>query len=461
MSDAAGTQIVSTLGPGADFRHDYEYLAGYQQRSDRALDRLLKFRRRFAEGSEQAIKQGVDAHLEPLRTRLIESPYYRRVLRQRGLSPRDLRSVDDLTAFPTLDRSTLGANWREIPVVDEDARSYRDAALVRSSGSTGAPIQVVRDGYDLVHMWTMLRFWSAVADAALPQSPIVVLLCDLPSGLEYESRLPTLDDGTLYRISTRQPRPLERLLRADPDVIFSDPAGLHWLLGQDDLPRPHLALSSAQHLGSPLRERLRSRLGCEVINYYSASESGPIAWECLEHSGRFHVLLPDVWVESVDGELVITRLRPSLVPLLRYRMGDAGRVDFDACKCGYRGWTIEAFSGRRACDFIRPDGQKVDAWGLSRLFKHRALDGFRLTQVERRIFRVELCAAQCADGQDERLRQEVSDSLVRLGWDEPRVSVEYVESLDARGGKPRAFCCEVEGQGLQPSHHPQAAARDA
>ena len=446
MSSGGGQDVITTLGPGADFRHDYDYLAGYKDRSDRELERLLRFRRHTEGATRGAIEERVAEHFDSLRRRLFESPYYRRVLSSGGLSPRDLGRVSDLAAFPTLSRAILGEHWREIPVVDEESRDYCDAALVRSSGSTGAPIQIVRDGYDLVHMWTMVRYWAIVAEVDLPPAPVVVLLCDLPSGLEYQSRLPTLDGGMLYRISTRQRCPQKRLASADPDILFSDPSGLHWLLGQGDVPTPRMVLSSAQYLGPAMRDETTRRLGSPVINYYSSSETGPIAWECLGRPGHFHVLLPDVWVESLMGELVVTRLRPSLVPLLRYRMGDAGQVAFDECDCGYRGLTISGFSGRRACEFVGPDGDRVDAWKLARLFKHRALDGFRLTQVDRCEFCLELLSADGGtDGGHRDIDQELIAALKRLGWRDPKVTVEYPRELTVRGPKPQPFCRQFDG----------------
>ena len=437
MSYAGGAQGISTVGPGADFRHDYEYLATYGERSDRALCRLLDFRRQHTESDRREMTAGVEDHLDTLASRLFGSPYYRRILHRRGLSPRDLVSMKDLEGFPMLDRTTLGKMWRQLPVVDEESPSYQDAVLVRSSGSTGSPIQVVRDGYDLVHMWTMVRFWAQITGVELPKSPMVVLLCDLPSGLEYQSRLPTLGDGTLVRISTRQPEPRRRLLEADVDVLFSDPAGLHWLLSEEEVPRPRLVLSSAQYLSAQMRRELEDRVRAPVINYYASSETGPIAWECLQSLGKFHVLVPDMWVESVKEELVVTRLRPSIVPLLRYRMGDGGQVAFDACRCGYRGWTIRDFDGRRMCRFLRPDGQLVDAWKLARLFKHRALDGFRLTQLREECFRLELVGS--GEVGETSMGGELARLLRRLGWPDPQIELEYVDELEVRGTKPEPF----------------------
>src|SRR6185369_1121295 len=101
-------------------------------------------------------------------------------------------------------------------------------------------------------------------------------------------------------------------------------------------------------------------------------------------------LLPEVWVEAVEGELVVTRLRPSVLPVLRYRTGDAGEVRADACACGYHGLTITGLTGRSACLFHRPDGVEVDAWRLAVVLKYSRLRGFRLTQDGPESFRLEV-----------------------------------------------------------------------
>ena len=191
------------------------------------------------------------------------------------------------------------------------------------------------------------------------------------------------------------------------------------------------------HLSLELRERLAARLDVPVLNYYSCAETGPIAWECLAAPGRFHALLPDVFVESVAGELVITRLRASVLPLLRYRTGDAGEVESDSCRCGYRGFSILGLTGRSACSFTTPDGRAVDAWRLAWVFQHHPLDGFRLTQEAAEAFRLETTGDP--PGGAARLVERLRETLGALGW--PAVHVEHArvprEALAA--AKPEAF----------------------
>jgi phenylacetate-CoA ligase len=385
---------------------------------------------------EPAGRDALGSRLASLRRALWRSPFYQESLRQHGLSPDDLRSLDDLRHFPRLDRGTLGRAFDSLPAFPpgEAGRLF----VERTSGSTGRPIAVLKEDYDSVHMWAVLRFWLRWLGLRLPARPRVALLCTLPHGVEYRTPLPALGGGTLVRISLARPEPEARLRAFRPHVVFTDPAGLHWLAGRDDTPRPRLLLSSATHLSAGLRRRAAEALRAPVLNYYSTAETGPLAWECRETAGRFHVLVPDVWVESVDGELVVTRLRESVLPLLRYVPGDRGNVRSRPCPCGHRGPSIVGLSGRRACVFVTPAGRAVDAWQLAWAFRHHPLDGFRLTQESADAFRVELVGEP---GAERAVLERLRGSLVRLGWDQPRMRWCRVPREALAAAKPTPFAC--------------------
>jgi phenylacetate-CoA ligase len=391
---------------------------------------------RLASISDEAkARQSLEERLEWLREALGQSPFYAQQLREAGMHPGDLRSLEDLRYLPTLDRPVLARHWDAVPLLPAE---HAECVVVKSSGTTGDPVNVVRDRRDCLHMWAVLRFLVERAGAVLPPRPRVVLLDALPGGLEYSVRLPILRDGALHRISVLRPDARERLSRVQPAVVFSDPEGLRWLVEQQGVPVPRLLLTSAQHLSTELRAALGRAVPAPVLNYYATTETGPLAWECLEQAGRFHVLAPDVWVEPGLEEVVVTRLRPSVLPLLRYRPGDVGTVRRDTCPCGFHGWTLEGFGGRGACHFLTPGGRAVDAWQLAWVFKHHALRAFRLTQVEAERFELELAGA--VDGEVGPLSERLTAALRNLGWAEPRVSSRHVDpGALAAGAKPLPF----------------------
>lgn len=393
-----------------------------------------------------ARRMALARRLGALRTALLRSPFHAERLRREGLAPSDLRALDDLGGFPTMDRGDLRDHYAELPALPGDPADLAGLVAVESSGSSGVPVSILRDEYECLHMWALLRFFVERLRVALPPRPRVVLLCALASRLEYSTRAPLLGHGALHRLSTLRDDAPARLRRAAPAVIFSDPAGLHWLASQRRPPRPRLVLSAGQYLSPPQRETLARAVPAPLVNYYATTDTGPIAWECLEGPGRFHVLLPDVWVESLGGELAVTRLRPSPLPLLRYRTGDRGRVEEDACPCGYRGWSILGFEGRRACWLRQPGGERVDAWRLAPVFKSHPLSAFRLTQTAASTFRLQLVEAHVpAD-----LQPRLIDALRALGWNAPVVAVEPASPFETRGGKPEPFAVarQREDRGL-------------
>lgn len=425
-----------SLAPSVRIRRRTGWQRRYLPRALASAGRLAACSRL---ADEEAARRELARRLGPLRSALLRSPHYVERLRADGLSPRDLRGLDDLSHFPTLDRETLRERWQDLPAFDPQGRVAREMVAVQSSGSTGQPVTVLKDAYDCLHMWAVLRFWAGWLPVALPPRPRVTLLCSLANGIEYSVRLPLLDGGALHRISLVRSHPLKKLQRARPAVVFSDPAGLHWLAAQERPPCPCLILTSAQYFSPHQRRALAAAVPAPVINYYASSDAGPIAWECPDALGRFHVLFPDVWVESVAGELVVTRLRHSVLPLLRYRTGDRGVVEREACPCGYHGWSILNFTGRRECAFVTPGGGRADAWQLAWLFKHYPLRGFRLTQRTLESFDLELAEQEAGTLDAADLAQRLRASLVRLGWPRPKVALRRVPAVGSTGEKPEPF----------------------
>ena len=432
---SALSPVLADFDPGPEIRRS---VRGHERHLPRvrAAARDLA---RFARMSEPERGALLDSRLASLRLALWRSPFYRATLRRHARSPNDLRTLDDLGHFPTLDREALGEAFSSIPALPPGKERLR-LFVERSSGSTGRPITLLKEAYDSVHMWALVRFWLQWSRRRLPARPRVALLCSLPHGVEYETRVPAFFDGTLVRISLARPEPAARLSAFRPHVLFTDPAGLFWLVASPERPRPRIVLSSALHLSTDLRRRSEAALGAPLVNYYSTSETGPIAWECALSEGRFHVLHPDVWVESVGGELVVTRLRESVLPLLRYRTGDGGEVVSEACACGYRGRSIVGFRGRRACLFRTPDGDEVDAWRLAWVFRHHPLDGFRLTQEEPNAFRLETVGRA-----GEELVSRLVATLRALGWTGPVINMRPLVG-PAPGAKPEPFVARPESE---------------
>ena len=154
----------------------------------------------------------------------------------------------------------------------------------------------------------------------------------------------------------------------DPQLVAGDPVSLAQLLAWDIPVKPRILVSTAATLEPALKGRLESRFQCPVMDWYSTTETGPIAYACPRGHG-FHVLAHDVFVEAVgndghpargSGELAVTGGRNPFLPLLRYQTGDRGRMEFAPCDCGDPMPRIMELSARNQVMFRGDDGAPVN-----------------------------------------------------------------------------------------------------
>lgn len=143
------------------------------------------------------------------------------------------------------------------------------------------------------------------------------------------------------------------------------------------------------------------RLGIKTYSVYSSGETGPIAYECRHAPGYFHIAHSNVIVEAdasvtteYQGEtvsrLLVTGLNAYATPILRYDIGDLGRVQRQ-CPCGHDGPTLSHIYGRGKSFARHPDGRLIPFYLSTRsLMKLVAFDECRVRQFTRDTLTVEL-----------------------------------------------------------------------
>jgi phenylacetate-CoA ligase len=161
-----------------------------------------------------------------------------------------------------------------------------------------------------------------------------------------------------------------RFLTGDP-LSFSDmlEAGI-------DL-RPAALVSTAVAMSQGLKRRLESAYACPVIDWYSLTETGPLGYGCTQGHG-YHWLPHDVHLEALDtdgrsteerGEIAVTGGRNPYLPLLRYRTGDWGRIDFAPCPCGDPMPRLMELEGRAPVRFRNARGETVAAQDVATVLR--------------------------------------------------------------------------------------------
>ena len=111
-----------------------------------------------------------------------------------------------------------------------------------------------------------------------------------------------------------------------------------------------------------------------LVETYTSTEAGLIAYSCPAEPHRLHVAEDGVILEIVDaagrptdgvGEVVVTDLTDRATPLIRYRgLGDFGRWEPSACPCGIPRRSIRSLEGRLADSVLLATGESLSPYAL-------------------------------------------------------------------------------------------------
>jgi phenylacetate-CoA ligase len=158
-----------------------------------------------------------------------------------------------------------------------------------------------------------------------------------------------------------------------PRLLTGDPLSFAEVLRLDLQVQPRALVSTAVAMSEGLRRRLQQRFGVPVIDWYSLTEVGPIGYRCPQ-SDAYHVVPHDLFVEVLAapgerGEIAVTGGRNPFLPLVRYRTGDYGRMDYHPCPCGDPMPRLVELEGRVPVVFRSADGRPVGTVDLSRLLR--------------------------------------------------------------------------------------------
>jgi phenylacetate-CoA ligase len=131
----------------------------------------------------------------------------------------------------------------------------------------------------------------------------------------------------------------------------------------------HGIVSWGDTLYAHYRQTIERAFGVRVLDTYGIGEGMQVSAQC-EERGLYHVHALDVLVECVDaegrpvspgqpGNLLLTRLHPGPMPLIRYRVGDLGVMSDRPCPCGRAFPTMESVQGRDTDVVVTPSGNRL------------------------------------------------------------------------------------------------------
>jgi phenylacetate-CoA ligase len=290
--------------------------------------------------------------------------FYHDRMREAGVLPADLRSLDDVRKLPFMYKQDLRENYptKLFNVPNTDVTRFHV-----SSGTSGKPTVVGYTENDLAY-WTeaLARSLTSIGigrDDILQVSYGYGLFTG-GLGLHYGAER---IGATVVPTSTgNTERQLELMMDLGVTAIACTPSYLIHMIDVAaktgiDFKRDTClkkAVLGAEPWTESMRSKIESSMGIKAYDIYGTSEqAGPMFTECEERDG-IHISGDIMYVEILDpdtgevledgerGELVVTMLKKEALPIVRFRIKDITSILKDECSCGRTSPRISRITGR-------------------------------------------------------------------------------------------------------------------
>lgn len=279
-------------------------------------------------------------------------PYYRALMDEKGVTPDDIKSVDDLRKLPFISKKDL----RETYPYGMLAVPLKDCVRIHStSGTTGRRVVAYYTQHDL-DLWSDCTARALCAAGATNED-----VCQVAYGYGLFTGGAGLNDGshklgclTLPMSSGNTERQIMFMKDLNATVLCCTPSYAAYLgeamnemgLRADDIPLK-IGIFGAEPWTEEMRHDIEHTLGIKAYDIYGLTEtSGPgVAYECEAQHGM-HINEDHFIAEIIDpetgevlpdgekGELVFTSIDKEAFPLLRYRTRDICVLTREKCSCG-------------------------------------------------------------------------------------------------------------------------------
>ena len=389
-----------------------------------------------------------------------EVPYYQRQWHELGITPNDIRSLEDYARLPTLTKADIRQNGEALK-----AHSWRGRMLYKNtSGSTGEPL---RFGYNREsndrRAAVMFRGYGW-AGAPMGRRSLVLW----GGGLGNPPRMRRWKDQLYHAAFGRRMVNSFHMTEANmheyadlidsyrPEVLLGYFGPLlrlaQWLLDNGRRVHPPKAfIVNGEAMHEFQREIIEEAFGCPAFNTYGCREFMMVAGECEQHKGMHvnadHLVVervtpPKAQLDPLTGEAIITDLFNYGMPFIRYATGDLITASTERCPCG-RGLPLITQVEGRMLDAIRtPDGRILP--GMFFPFLLKEVPGVAQSQiVQRQLDRLDLSLVRGKAFNDDSLAM-IHREIRKVLGDGIEVNCQFVDQIPlTRSGKTRLTISEL------------------
>ena len=292
-------------------------------------------------------------------------PFYREKFQKAGVSPADIRSLDDLKRLPYTTKQDLRDNY---PFGMFSVPMGHVVRIHASSGTTGQPTVVGYTARD-IQTWAELMARSLMAGGATRDDIIhnAYGYGLFTGGLGVHYGAEKLGASVIPVSGGNTKRQVLIMKDFGPTVITCTPSYSLYLaevaeemgVSFKDL-KFKFGIFGAEPWSETMRSEIERKLNLVAVDIYGLSEvMGPgVSIECHEAKNGLHIFEDHFIPEIIDpetleplpygtmGELVFTTITKEAFPVIRYRTRDITTLNPEPCICGRTHLRMNRVTGR-------------------------------------------------------------------------------------------------------------------
>jgi phenylacetate-CoA ligase len=291
-------------------------------------------------------------------------PFYRRIFKEKGVTPDDIQSLADLTRLPFTSKLDFRDNY---PFGLMAVPMEQVVRIHSSSGTTGKPIIAPYTRHD-VDTWAEIMA-RTLTSAGTTENDVLQNAYGyglFTGGLGFHHGAELLGATVIPTSTGNTKRQILMIQDLGTTVITCTPSyaiTLHEAAREMGVDLRDTTLRLGIHGAEPwsekMREDIEDRLGIIAINVYGLTEViGPgvsveCPYKCGMHIWEDHFLAEVINPETgeqlpygEEGELVITTLTKEAQPVIRFRTRDIISLNPEPCDCGRTMVRMSRLTGR-------------------------------------------------------------------------------------------------------------------
>lgn len=314
--------------------------------------------------------------IEELQSRLLQealsyvqknSPYYQRLYKERCIDIEQIRTLQDLSLLPIINKSDLQQFNDDFICVHKS----RIVDYITTSGTLGDPVTFAMSEADLERLAynEAVSFTCAGGNSDEIYQLMTTIDKRFMAGLAYFLGIRKLGAG-IIRVGNGAPAlQWDTIERMKPNAIICVPSFILKIIDyaeKNNIDYRNSSVRKAICIGESLRnqdfslnllgEQIKKKWDIELYSTYASTEMATTFTECCAGKGGHHhpeLIIAEivdskgtVLAEGEYGELIITTLGVEAMPLVRFNTGDIARFHYEKCECGRTTMRISPILGR-------------------------------------------------------------------------------------------------------------------